>query len=87
MRTILIGFASIAMIAMSAPAAKADNAPYCSTGFGGTFQPTRCDFHTWEQCWATVSGGYGGTCIENPDIAWSRRDGRVRNRDGRQQGR
>lgn len=84
MRSIIVGLASFAASAITAPAAVADNAPYCSTGFGGTFQPTRCDFHTWEQCWATVSGGYGGTCIENPDVAWARRYGTQGTRDGRQ---
>jgi hypothetical protein len=75
MRIMFVGFVALAMVAADAPAALADNAPYCSTGFGGSFQPTRCDFHTWDQCWATVKGGYGGTCIENPDIAWGRRSG------------
>jgi hypothetical protein len=46
MRTILFGAAAFAMLAGSVPIATADNAPYCSTGFGGAVQPTRCDFHT-----------------------------------------
>jgi hypothetical protein len=83
MRTILVGFASVTMLAASTLTASADNAPWCSTGYGGTFIPTRCDFHTIAQCWATVSG-VGGTCIENPDITWARYYGQQRSRDSRQ---
>ena len=80
MRMILLGLAAAVTLAASAQTARADNARYCSTGNIGQVAPTRCDFHTMAQCWATVSG-VGGTCIENPDIAWARRYGKQRSRD------
>jgi hypothetical protein len=80
MRIVLMGLAGAAMVIASMSTASAANARYCSTGNIGSFAPTRCDFHTMAQCWATVRG-VGGTCIENPDIAWARRYGNQRGRD------
>lgn len=84
MRTILIGLASVAMLSASAPSASAQDAPWCSSGTMGGLSTTRCEFYTLAQCRATISG-LGGTCIENPDIAWARWYGKQRSRDNWQQ--
>jgi hypothetical protein len=87
MRTILMGLGAmgvgaVAMLAASASSAVAANARWCSTGSIGSVSATRCDFHTFAQCVATVRG-VGGSCIENPEYAWARRYGNQRRGDQR----
>ena len=48
------------------PAKAAANAPFCATTYGmGGSAGTACDFYTFAQCQATVSG-VGGSCSSNP---------------------
>ena len=47
-------------------AGAAANAPFCATTYGlGGSAGTACDFYTFAQCQAMVSG-VGGSCSSNP---------------------
>jgi len=78
MRNVIIG-AAIAIAAVSAvpTGAIAQPRPWCFRG--GEHSPGGgllvCTYHTLQQCQATVSGG-SEHCVENPELAWDRLEGK-----------
>lgn len=75
LRTILSAAAFTLAIAVSAAtptAARADaNAAYCATTYGMGGAVTQCNFSTYAQCAATISG-VGGLCSTNPAYGQTR---------------
>ncbi len=71
MRTLYLAAAAaiiaVPALVMGATTAKAQNAPYCMTGYegGGT---ENCNFITLQECQATTSG-IGASCVLNPYYA------------------
>lgn len=74
-KTLLTSAAFAIAVAASAaiPAtARADaNAAFCATTYGMGGAATRCDFATYAQCAATISG-MGGSCSSNPAVSSAR---------------
>jgi len=65
--TALFAMAVAATATLGTTSARAAaNAPFCATTYGmGGSAGTACDFYTFAQCQATVSG-VGGSCSNNP---------------------
>ena len=65
--TAMFAIAIAATATLGTTSARADgNAPFCATTYGmGGSAGTACDFYTFAQCQATVSG-VGGSCSTNP---------------------
>jgi hypothetical protein len=80
MRTGLISLtvATIALV-VATESATAQQRPWClRTGsHGPTGGLNECSFYTLEQCRASIGGG-SDQCLENPDLAWDRREGKSR---------
>jgi len=68
MRWSLLAAAAITL--MGATPSLAREYPWCSriNAYGMTDTP-QCDFSTYEQCRATVSG-QGGDCVQNPKMGY-----------------
>jgi len=65
--TAMFAIAVAATATLGTTPARAANAPYCATTYGmGGSAGTACDFYTFAQCQATVSG-VGGSCSTNPN--------------------
>jgi hypothetical protein len=56
---------AVSIFHMTGPASAEIDYPVCRSVGGGEGYTMRCDFSTFEQCQATVSG-IGGSCIMNP---------------------
>ena len=70
--TAAFALAIAATATLGAPTAQADaNAPVCATTYGMGGEATRCDFATYAQCMATISGR-GGSCSDNPYHSFAR---------------
>lgn len=64
--------AIVATATLGAPTARAGaNAPVCATTYGMGGAVTQCDFATYAQCMATISG-VGGSCSDNPHYSFAR---------------
>lgn len=65
--TAMFAIAVAATATLGTPSARADaNAPFCATTYGmGGAAGTACNFYSFAQCQAMVSG-VGGSCSSNP---------------------
>jgi Protein of unknown function (DUF3551) len=63
MKTLLFVFGLLLATIMLAPAAQAQNYPWCAR-YGTPYDDTSCGFTSYEQCMASVSG-IGGFCERN----------------------
>jgi len=80
---ILLGLLVLtATLAASVGSASAQNRPWClRSGFSG---PGWCGFDSFAQCMASARGE-GGSCIENVQMLWDRREQQQKRNARRQQ--
>ena len=88
MRAILAATALLAAVggfsSIGTTSAEARDYPWCSRTSGSGFNPS-CDFTSYAQCMATVSG-QRGDCMRNPFIAYGeQREPRRKGRQYREQ--
>ena len=67
MRSLLA--ATALLVVMGATPSLARDYPVCSRAATNNFNPS-CDFDTFQQCQATISG-IGGDCFRNPWLAYN----------------
>jgi hypothetical protein len=83
LKTAAFALVIAAVTSLGALTARADaNAPVCARTYSEGGGTTQCDFATYAQCMATISGR-GGSCSDNPYLGPRmpvRADGRVRRR-------
>ena len=67
--TAMFAIAIAATATLGTTSARASgNAPFCATTYGmGGSAGTACDFYSFAQCQATISG-VGGSCSSNPGL-------------------
>jgi hypothetical protein len=72
LKTAAFAIAIAATVVLAPPAARADaDAAVCATTYGMGGAVTQCDFATYAQCMATISGR-GGSCSDNPRRSFAR---------------
>ena len=64
MRAMLLMAVGAAVLSLGGCANRPQHGAWCAV-FNGDAGPTSCEFATWRQCQATVSG-VGGYCARNP---------------------
>jgi hypothetical protein len=83
MRKLLLAAAALFIVGTSPSMARDHTSPtlasnsWCARTFSNGDNP-QCDFSSFRQCQATVSG-QGGDCIRNPSLAYDRMRGQQTN--------